>query len=93
MDWNLDSNHKWNSGFLELYSWFQSPWFRIPQAKIVHVFRNPIVLYVGRVKHSLKQKLFDIKLIGFWWTCNEMSVRVSDMFTLAYRYKMHVKNT
>ena len=30
-------------------------------------FGNPIVLCVGGVKHSLKQKLFDIKLSGFWW--------------------------
>ena len=31
--WILDSNHQWNSGFLELYSGFQSPAFPLPQAK------------------------------------------------------------
>ena len=31
--WILDSNPLWNSGFLELYSGFQSPGFRIPQVK------------------------------------------------------------
>ena len=32
--WISDSNRKWDCGFLELYSVFQSPGFRIPQAKI-----------------------------------------------------------
>ena len=31
--WILDSNLKWDSGFLKLYSGFQSPGFQIPQAK------------------------------------------------------------
>lgn len=31
--WIPDLNHKWDSGFLELYSGFQSPGFRIPRAK------------------------------------------------------------
>ena len=30
----LDCNRYWDFGFLELYSGFQSPWFRIPRAKI-----------------------------------------------------------
>ena len=32
--WISDSNRKWDCRFLELYSLFQSPGFRIPQAKI-----------------------------------------------------------
>ena len=32
--WIPDLNHKWDSGFLELYSRFQSPGFRIPQFKL-----------------------------------------------------------
>ena len=30
--WILDSNRQWNSGFLQLYSGFQSPGFCIPPA-------------------------------------------------------------
>ena len=37
--WVLDSNRQWDFGFLELYSEFQGPGFRIPQAKI---FRIPL---------------------------------------------------
>ena len=33
----LDSNRYWDSGFLELYSGFQSPGFRVPRAKIVWI--------------------------------------------------------
>ena len=33
----LDSNLQQDSGFLELYSGFQSPGFRIPQAKLVRI--------------------------------------------------------
>ena len=32
--WILDSNRQWDSGFLELYSGFQRPGFRIPQSLI-----------------------------------------------------------
>ena len=32
--WIPDSNCQWDSGFLHLYSGFQGPGFRIPQAKI-----------------------------------------------------------
>ena len=32
--WIPDSNCYWDSGFLELFSGFQSPGFRIPQAKL-----------------------------------------------------------
>ena len=33
----VDSNRYWDSGFLELFSGFQSPGFRIPGAKISHI--------------------------------------------------------
>ena len=32
--WIQDSNCYWDSGFLELFSGFESPGFRIPQAKL-----------------------------------------------------------
>ena len=32
--WIPDSNCYWDSGFLELFSGFESPGFRIPQAKL-----------------------------------------------------------
>ena len=35
--WILDSNRKWDCGFLELYSGFQRPVFSIPQGKILHI--------------------------------------------------------
>ena len=35
--WILDCNQWWNSGFLELYSEFQSPGFWIPQAKFSRI--------------------------------------------------------
>ena len=36
----FDSSRYWDSRFLELYSRFQSPGFRIPQGKVPS-FRNP----------------------------------------------------
>ena len=35
--WILDSDRYWDSGFLELYSGYQSPGFQIPQAKISRI--------------------------------------------------------
>ena len=35
--WILDSNRKWDSGFLELYSGFQRAGFSIPQGKISQI--------------------------------------------------------
>ena len=35
--WIPDSNRQWDSGFLELYSGYQSPGFRIPLAKISRI--------------------------------------------------------
>ena len=35
--WILDINCEWDSGFLRLYSEFQGPGFRIPQAKISRI--------------------------------------------------------
>ena len=36
--WNLDSGFQsWDSGFLELYSGFQSPGFPVPRAKFVQI--------------------------------------------------------
>ena len=36
-NWILDSNLYWNFRFLELYSGFQSPGFRIPQQKFAGI--------------------------------------------------------
>ena len=36
--WILDFNLYWSSGFLELYSGFQSPGFRIPQQKLAGIW-------------------------------------------------------
>ena len=46
--WILDSNLKWDSGFLKLYSGFQSPGFQIPQAKSPE-FQNPGSLSWGEL--------------------------------------------
>ena len=35
--WILDSNRKWDSGFLELYCGFQRPGFAIPRGKISQI--------------------------------------------------------
>ena len=45
--WILNSNRQWHSGFLELYSGFQSPGFWIPQAKISWI-RESGIPYMGR---------------------------------------------
>ena len=43
--WNLDSNLQWDSGFLEQYSGFQSPLFRIQYKEIFPGLRIPYMGY------------------------------------------------
>ena len=54
--WIQDSNCYWDSGFLELYSGFQSPGFRIPQQKFP-TFRNVDSLIWGRPVNALPFKV------------------------------------
>ena len=45
--WIQDSNRLWDSGFLELFSGFQGPGFRIPRAKISQIPESGFP-YMGR---------------------------------------------
>ena len=54
--WIQDSNCYWDSGFLELYSGFQSPGFRIPQQKFP-TFGNVDSLIWGRPVNALPFKV------------------------------------
>ena len=45
--WIADSNRKWDSGFHELYSRFQSPGLWIPQAKISPINQMPKAKFPG----------------------------------------------
>ena len=54
--WIQDSNCYWDSGFLELYSGFQSPGFHIPQQKF-STFRNVDSLIWGRPVNALPFKV------------------------------------
>ena len=48
--WILDSNRSWDSGFLEVYSRFQSPGFQISQAKISWIQESGFS-FIGRKTH------------------------------------------
>ena len=63
--WNLDSGlQSWASRFLKLYSGFQSPEFRISQAKI---FRIPESLtWVGSVEVQTVQFSFKFEMTAEW---------------------------
>ena len=45
--WILDSNRNWDSGFLELYSGFQSQGFRIPWGKISRIPDTISKIFLG----------------------------------------------
>ena len=45
--WISDSNRKWDCGFLELYSVFQSPGFRILQANLSQILES-VLPHIGR---------------------------------------------
>ena len=50
--WIPDSNRKRDSGFLKLSSRFQSPGFRMPQAKISRGFRNTNPFHGARTSYA-----------------------------------------
>ena len=47
------SNRQWDSDFLELYSGFQSPGFRIPQAKFSLITESGFPQYMGRNEKNI----------------------------------------
>ena len=55
--WIQDSNCYWDSGFLELYSGFQSPGFRIPQQKFPTFWNVDSLIGRGRPVNTLPFKV------------------------------------
>ena len=49
--WIPDSKGQWDSGFLELYSGFHNPRFRIPEAKISRIAEYRIPLHGANISY------------------------------------------
>ena len=62
--WILDFNRQWDSGFLELYSWFQSPGFQIPQQKF-RIQDHDSLTWDEKVYPQLGRFLVSLKVLVF----------------------------
>ena len=54
--WILDSNRSWDSGFLEVYSRFQSPGFQISQAKISWIQESRFSFTGQKTQNHIQRK-------------------------------------
>ena len=77
-----DSNHKWDSRFLELNSGFQSPGFQIPQ-EIIFRMRESEFPYVWREKifEEFKLLLSGKGRIASFWRAVQLSHRLHSPHT------------
>ena len=79
------SNRQWDSDFLELYSGFQSPGFRIPQAKISLITESGFP-YMGGME---KIYIYNNQVLYFLFCCQTLfwaSVEYSLLFLLGGHY-------